>query len=82
LLQKDLQKLWHNQVSADLPNTFFVVEFSMADEVWDEAKLLGKGIDGGGAEAAKANPLLWGVPGYLTQDECDVYVSKKSFPAD
>lgn len=48
----------------------------MADEgTWDEARLMGKGIEGGGADAAKADPMLWGIPGYLTQEEADAYVS-------
>ena len=45
------------------------------DGPWDEAKLMGKGIEGQGAAVAKANPLMWGIPGYLTQEECDTYVS-------
>lgn len=49
------------------------------DGPWDEAKLMGKGETGKGAEAAKADPLLWGIPGYLTEEEAKVYVSKR-FP--
>jgi len=48
----------------------------MADEgIWDVDKLMGIGEEGKGAEAAKANPLYWGVPGYMTKEEADAYVS-------
>lgn len=46
------------------------------DEVWDADKLMGKGIEGKGAEAVATDPMLWGMPGYLTQEECDNYVSE------
>jgi hypothetical protein len=48
----------------------------MADAgTWDEAMLMGAGEAGKGAAAAKENPLFWGVPGYMTKEECDAYVS-------
>jgi hypothetical protein len=48
----------------------------MADAgTWDEARLMGAGEVGKGASASKENPLFWGVPGYLTKEECDAYVS-------
>lgn len=50
----------------------------MADEgVWDVDKLMGNGEEGKGAEAAKVNPLYWGVPGYMTKDEADAYFKFK-----
>ena len=50
----------------------------MADAgTWDEAKLMGIGEEGKGAEAAKADPLYWGVPGYLTKEEAEAYVSTR-----
>lgn len=42
---------------------------------WDEAMLMGVGEEGKGAEAVKSDPMLWGVPGYLTKEEADVFVS-------
>jgi hypothetical protein len=48
----------------------------MADAgTWDEARLMGVGEEGKGAGAAKENPLFWGVPGYMTKEECNAYVS-------
>jgi hypothetical protein len=48
----------------------------MADAgTWDAARLMGVGEEGKGAGAAKENPLFWGVPGYMTKEECDAYVS-------
>ena len=48
----------------------------MADAgTWDEAKLMGVGEAGKGAEAVKTDPMLWGVPGYLTKEEATVFVS-------
>ena len=48
----------------------------MADEgTWDEAKLMGIGEEGKGAEMVKQDPMLWGVPGYLTKAEADAFVS-------
>jgi hypothetical protein len=32
----------------------------------------------GGAAAAKLDPMLWGQPGHLTEDEADVYVSEST----
>lgn len=50
----------------------------MADDgSWDEAKLMGTGEEGKGAAAAKENPLFWGVPGYLTKEETDVFFKFK-----
>ena len=45
------------------------------DEVWDADKLMGVGVEGGGPDAVKENPMLWGLPGHLTKEECDTYVS-------
>lgn len=42
---------------------------------WDEAMLMGVGEEGKGAEAVKSDPMLWGVPGYLTKEEADAFVS-------
>ena len=42
---------------------------------WDEAMLMGTGEEGKGAEAVKSDPMLWGVPGYLTKEEADAFVS-------
>ena len=48
----------------------------MADEgTWDEAKLMGIGEEGKGAEMIKQDPMLWGVPGYLTKEEAQTFVS-------
>lgn len=50
----------------------------MADEgTWDKAKLMGTGEEGKGSDATKASPQLWGVPGYLTEEEADVYAKFK-----
>lgn len=54
----------------------------MADEgVWDEARLMGVGEAGKGSDGAKANPLYWGVPGYMTKEEVDAYVSAANWDA-
>lgn len=48
----------------------------MAEEgTWDEAKLMGIGQEGKGADMIKTDPMLWGVPGYLTKEEADTFVS-------
>jgi hypothetical protein len=48
----------------------------MADEgTWDEAKLMGIGEEGKGADMVKKDPMLWGVPGYLTKEEAATFVS-------
>lgn len=50
----------------------------MADDgTWDEAKLMGVGAEGKGADVVKENPLMWGVPGYLTKEEADAYFKFK-----
>ena len=46
---------------------------------WDEAMLMGVGEEGKGAEAVKSDPMLWGVPGYLTKEEADAFVSFDQF---
>jgi len=50
----------------------------MDDGPWDKAKLMGQGVAGGGQEAVKSNPMLWGVPGHLTSDEADIYARFKA----
>jgi len=48
----------------------------MADAgTWDEAKLMGIGDDSKGADKIKDDPMLWGVPGHLTKEEAETYVS-------
>ena len=48
----------------------------MADAgTWDEAMLMGIGEEGKGAEAVTKDPMLWGVPGYMTKEEADAFVS-------
>lgn len=50
----------------------------MAEEgTWDEAKLMGIGQEGKGADMIKTDPMLWGVPGYLTKEEADTFFKFK-----
>lgn len=50
----------------------------MADEgTWDEAKLMGIGEEGKGADMVKKDPMLWGVPGYLTKQEAETFFKFK-----
>ncbi|CAB9506622.1 Phosphatidylinositol/phosphatidylcholine transfer protein [Seminavis robusta] len=50
----------------------------MADaDTWDKAKLMGTGEEGKGADMVKDNPMLWGVPGYLTEEDADTYFKFK-----
>ena len=39
-------------------------------EVWTPEQLKGKR-----ASETKPDPLLWGRPGHLTEEECDIFVS-------
>jgi len=48
----------------------------MVAEHWDKEMLMGKsGLNAGkgGADAAKEDPMLWGRPGHLTEEQADVY---------
>lgn len=50
-------------------------------EVWTREELSAHApssapVDGGKrASIVKGDPLLWGRPGHLTSEECDIYVS-------
>jgi hypothetical protein len=41
----------------------------MTTEVWDADRLMGNGV----SKEAPKDPLLWGLPGHLTQEESDVF---------
>lgn len=46
------------------------------DSNWTKAQLMGSHSASSLVSMKKADPNLWGRPGYLTKDEADTYVSR------